>query len=73
MKLQEQEAKIAELKSQVNNFKAMRFDIVYAVKEAVKKAFGKPHTLRNAMETLDEEVANEIRGMFEDLNMKINY
>jgi len=73
MKLSDQEGKIAELKSEVNNLKARQFDVVYAVKEAVKKALKKPHYLRNAMETLDEEVADEIRGMFQELGIKIDY
>jgi len=73
IKVQDQEGKIAELKSEVNKFKASHGDIVYAVKEAVKKSMKRPNTLKNAMEVLDEEVANEIRGMLEELQIKIDY
>jgi len=73
MKLQDHEAKIAELKSQVNKLREMHSDVVYAVKEAVKKALRKENYLMNAMETLDEEVKDEIRGMFQELGIKIDY
>lgn len=72
-KTSELEGRVGELMSQVSKLKAMKYDILYAAKEAVKKALKKPHYLRQAIENLDEEAANEIRAMFQELGIKINY
>ena len=73
IKVQDQEGKIAELKSEVNKLKSMHFDIIYACKEAVKKVLKRPHYLKNAIDALDEEMADEIRGIFQELGIKLDY
>jgi hypothetical protein len=53
LRQQELEVQVGELSSQVAKLKAMKFDILYACKEAVKKAIKKPHYLKQAIENLD--------------------
>lgn len=73
VKTQELEGTLGDLMSQVSKLKAMKYDILYAAKEAIKKALKKPHYLRQAIENLDEEAAGDIRTTLEELGIKMEY
>lgn len=73
LKLQELEGKIGEQTSEIFRLKVQRDDVIWAAKNALKKALGHKHLLRQALENLDEDAANDIRQTLKDLNVKIDY
>jgi len=73
LKLQELEGKIGEQASEMARLKVQRDDLLWAAKNALKKALNHKHLLRQALENLDEEAANEIRQTLRELNIKIDY
>ena len=73
LKLQELEGKLGEQTSEISKLKVQRDDVLWAAKNALKKALNQKHFLRQALENLDEETANEIRQTLRELNISINY
>lgn len=73
LKLQDLEGKLGEQSSQVARLTAEKDDIMYAAKNAIKKAVGQNNYLRQAFETLSPETVEEFRELFRELKIKINY
>lgn len=73
IKIQDLESQVAEQVSQVSKLKAMKYDILYATKEALKKVLKRPHYLKQALENLEDEIRQEFRQVFEELNIKLDY
>lgn len=73
LSIQEMEGRLGEQASQIARLESEKCDILYAAKNALKKAFKQRHYLRQAFEKLDEDVANEIRDMLKEVGVKIDY
>ena len=67
---------IGQLKSENSDMKSKKYDLLYASKEAIKKAARKNHQLRQALKNLqqvDEDDAKEIRNALKDAGFQITY
>lgn len=73
LKIQEMEGTQGEQASQIAKLQSEKLDILYAAKNALKKAFKHRHYLRQAFEKIDEDTANEIRDMLREVGVKIDY
>ena len=75
----ELEFELANIKALNSQLRAKKFDILYAAKEALKKALKEKkvakvtHQLKYALEQLDEEDANEIRNALKELGIPVRY
>ncbi len=73
LKLQEMEGRIGEQASENAQLKVLKEDILWAAKNALKKALNQKHLLRQALSNLDGDTANEIRAMLKEANVRIDY
>ncbi len=73
LKLQEMEGRIGEQASENAQLKVLKEDILWAAKNALKKALNQKHLLRQALSNLDGDTANEIRAMLKEVNVRIDY
>lgn len=77
--ISELEFELANLKSDNSHLRAEKYDILYAAKEALKKAMKEKkvmkvtHQLKYALEQLDKSDADEIRDALKQLGIIVKY
>jgi len=69
----ELEMQIGQLKSDNSEMKSKKYDLLYAAKEAIKKAAKKNHQLKQAIKNIDEDDANDIRNALKEAGIPMTY